>query len=56
MNIPKYWDKKEVTFNIDGREAICNIWGHSDGDPEAARQMIEEAVAQGKLERGNYQS
>ncbi len=46
MNIPKYWEKKEVTFDIDGREAICNIWGHSDGDPEAARQMIEEKIPQ----------
>ncbi len=42
MNIPKYWEKKEVTFDIDGKKAICNIWGHSDGDPEVARQMIEE--------------
>ena len=46
MNIPKYWEKKEVTFDIDGKEAICNIWGHSDGDPEAARQMIEEKIPQ----------
>ena len=44
MNIPRYWEKKEVTFVIDGLEAICNIWGHSDGDPEAARQMIEEKI------------
>ena len=44
MNIPRYWEKKEVTFDIDGMEAICNIWGHSDGDPEAARQMIEEKI------------
>ena len=46
MNIPKYWEKKEVTFDIDGMEAICNIWGHSDGDPEAARRMIEEKIPQ----------
>ena len=46
MNIPKYWEKKEVTFDIDGMEAICNIWGHSDGDPEVARQMIEEKIPQ----------
>ena len=46
MNIPKYWEKKEVTFVIDGLEAICNIWGHSDGDPEVARQMIEEKIPQ----------
>ncbi len=44
MNIPKYWEKKEVTFDIDGKKAICNIWGHSDGDPEVARQMIEEKI------------
>ena len=42
MNIPKYWEKKEVTFNIDGKEAFCNIWGYSDGNMEAARRMIEE--------------
>ena len=46
MNIPKYWEKKEVTFNIDGKEAFCNIWGYSDGNMEAARRMIEEKIPQ----------
>ena len=46
MNIPKYWEKKEVTFNIDGEEAFCNIWGYSDGNMEAARRMIEEKIPQ----------
>ena len=44
MNIPKYWEKKEVTFDIDGKEAICAVWGYSDGDPEVARRMIEEKI------------
>ncbi len=48
MNIPKYWEKKEVTFDIDGREIFCNIWGHSDGNPEAAQRMIEEKIPQVK--------
>ena len=46
MNIPKYWEKKEVTFHIDGKEAFCNIWGYSDGNMEAARRMIEEKIPQ----------
>ena len=46
MNIPKYWEKKEVTFNIDGKEAFCNIWGYSDGNMEAAQRMIEEKIPQ----------
>ena len=51
MNIPKYWEKKEVTFDIDGREIFCNIWGHSDGNPEAAQRMIDYGFETLKLAR-----
>ena len=44
MNIPKYWERKDVTFDIDGEEAQCTVWGYSDGDPEVARRMIEEKI------------
>jgi len=44
MNIPKYWERKDVTFDIDGEEALCTVWGYSDGDPEVARRMIEEKI------------
>jgi len=44
MNIPKHWEVKKVRLNIDEREAIYSVWGYSDGDPEVARQMIEEKI------------
>ena len=44
VNIPKYWEMKDVCFDIDGDEVGCYVWGYSDGDPEIARQMIQEKI------------
>ena len=42
MNIPRYWEREEVYFDLDGEKTYCVVWGYSDGDPEEARRMIKE--------------